>query len=275
MGRLNQKTITNKIAECLNTVRTMKPLVHNITNYVVMNSTANALLAIGAAPVMSHAESELEEMINIANALVINIGTLDDVWINSMKKAVNLAKHTNKPVVLDPVGAGATKLRTNTVIELLKKGKITVLKGNYGEISAVLGKEGKTRGVDTLEFSPTTAKKIVKKVSKKYGIISVITGPTDFISNGKVIIELNNGVSLLEKITGTGCMLASLIGAFVSVCDALYGTTAAVATMNIASEKAYEEAKLPGTFSVKLMDYLYKINERDIQERLHIKIITG
>jgi len=254
------KNITNS----LNLVREKKPLVQNITNFVVMNTTANTLLSIGASPVMSHAREELNDMISIVNSLVINIGTLDEYWINSMKEAIKIASNLNKPIVLDPVGAGATKLRTETSLELIKLGKISVIRGNFGEINALLGIHGKTKGVDTAMFSSEEAKDLAVKAAREFNAIVAVTGPVDYVSDGNILFKIENGVSLLEKVTGTGCMVTSLIGAFCAVEKPLYATLAALLTFNIVAEKAYEETQCPGSFHIKIYDWLYKIDQETI-----------
>ncbi|BAA30257.1 hydroxyethylthiazole kinase [Pyrococcus horikoshii] len=252
------------IIEALKRVRERRPLVHNITNFVVMNTTANALLALGASPVMAHAEEELEEMIRLADAVVINIGTLDSGWRRSMVKATEIANELGKPIVLDPVGAGATKFRTRVSLEILSRG-VDVLKGNFGEISALLGEEGKTRGVDSLEYGEEEAKKLTMNAAREFNTTVAVTGAVDYVSDGRRTFAVYNGHELLGRVTGTGCMVAALTGAFVAVTEPLKATTSALVTFGIAAEKAYEEAKYPGSFHVKLYDWLYRINENVIR----------
>ncbi|WP_022853776.1 hydroxyethylthiazole kinase [Thermodesulfatator atlanticus] len=247
-------------AKSLEKVREKRPLVQNITNFVVMNTTANALLAIGAAPVMAHAQNELEDMLKIADSLVINIGTLDDNWLNSMEKAVKLAKALGKNTVLDPVGAGATKLRTETSLKLIEYGDIAVLRGNFGEIAALLGEHGKTRGVDSAIYEEDKAKTLVLTAAKEFDTVVVITGPVDYVSDGKKSYAIYNGHEMLGRVTGTGCMVSALIGAFVAVEEPLKAAVSALVSFGIVAEKAYEEAKYLGSFHVKLYDWLYKID---------------
>ncbi|AEH45867.1 Hydroxyethylthiazole kinase [Thermodesulfatator indicus DSM 15286] len=262
------------IPKTLENLRKKRPLVQNITNLVVMNVTANALLAIGASPVMAHAEEELEDMLKIADALVINIGTLDRSWIASMEKAVKIATEFGKPIVLDPVGAGATKLRTQVALKLLEAGKISVLRGNLGEIAALLGEEGKTRGVDTSEYKEETAQVIAIKATKRFNLVVAVTGATDYVSDGKELYAIKNGVSLLGKVTGTGCMATSLIGAFCAVTEPLTATVSALTVFGVAAEKAYEEALYPGSFHVRLYDWLYRLNPDLLKEKMEVKALV-
>ncbi|USG99003.1 hydroxyethylthiazole kinase [Thermococcus argininiproducens] len=259
------------IIEALEKVREKRPLVHNITNYVVMNTTANALLAIGASPVMAHAIEELEEMVALANTLVINIGTLDEHKIYSMMKAVKTAKDLKKPVILDPVGAGATKLRTKTSLRILEAGEISVIRGNFGEIAALLGEHGKTRGVDSAVYDEQVAKKLARDASKEFNTVVAVTGPVDYVSDGEKVYAIENGTPLLGRVTGTGCMATAIIGAFLAVEDPLKATIAGLISFEIAAEKAFEDSPYPGTFHTKLYDWLYRIDGDLIMKRAKVK----
>ncbi|MFA4647475.1 hydroxyethylthiazole kinase [Pyrococcus kukulkanii] len=258
------------IGEALKLVREKRPLVHNITNFVVMNSTANALLAIGASPVMAHAQEELEEIIRIADSIVINIGTLDRFWIDSMVKATKVANDLDKPIVLDPVGAGATRLRTETALKILELG-VTVLRGNFGEVSALLGEHGKTRGVDSAEYSEEKAKELALKAAEEFSTVVAITGKVDYISDGKRVYAVYNGHEMLSRVTGTGCMVSAITGAFIAVVEPLVGAVSALATFGIAAEKAYEEAKAPGSFHIKLYDWLYLLRPEDADKLAKVR----
>lgn len=261
------------IAENLEKLRKKRPLVQNITNFVVMNTTANALLAIGASPVMAHAMDEIEDMLGIADSLVINIGTLDKHWIASMEKAVRVANEFGKPVILDPVGAGATKLRTGTALKLLEMGSISILRGNFGEIKALLGEHGKTRGVDSAAYDMEEAKGLALDASREFGTVVAVTGPIDYVSDGKSTYAVENGHEMLGRVTGTGCMVSSLMGAFVAVDEPLKAAISALAVFGIAAEKSYEEAKYPGSFHVKLYDWLYRIDGTLIREMAKVRRI--
>lgn len=263
------------VGEALEKLRKKRPLIHNITNYVVMNTTANALLAIGASPVMAHAIEELEEMVGLADALVINIGTLDEHKIYSMLKAVEVAKELRKPVILDPVGAGATKLRTKTSLKLLELGSISVVRGNFGEIAALLGEHGKTRGVDSAAYDENTAKTIAKEAAREFNTVVAVTGPVDYVGDGRRVYGVANGTPMLGRVTGTGCMVTSIIGAFLAVEEPLRATIAGLVTFEIAAEKAVEEAPYPGDFHIKLYDWLYRIDGEIIKERAKVREVES
>ncbi|PUA31562.1 MAG: hydroxyethylthiazole kinase [Zestosphaera tikiterensis] len=265
------------IAQALDKVRVRRPLVHNITNYVVMNTTANALLALGASPIMAHSPEELEDLIKVADAVVVNIGTLDDRWIYSMVKAVSLAKQYGKPLVLDPVGAGATKLRTSTAFTLLSVGGVKIVRGNFGEVSALLGVEGRTKGVEASTYDVKTAAELALETSKKFKVVTAVSGPTDFVSDGTEVYEvrLRNKSERLEgvigRVTGLGCIVTALIGAFAAVEDPLKAAVAGFATFKAVALKSSEEAAYPGTFHVKLYDWLYRVDEEVINEVVEVR----
>jgi len=262
------------IVENLELLRRKKPLVQNITNFVVMNTTANALLSIGASPVMAHAVEELEDMLKLADSLVINIGTLDSHWIKSMEEAAEIASKLQKPVVLDPVGAGATRLRTETALRILSKGKITVLRGNYSEIASLLGEDIRTRGVDSSTYSKDNAMRVAMEAAKKFGVVASVTGPIDFVSDGKRLFAIENGHPMLGRVTGTGCIASALTGAFIAVGSPLEGSVSALVTFGVAAEMAYKESTGPGTFHVKLYDWLYRIDSEVLQKKAKVKEIV-
>lgn len=259
------------LAEALERVREKRPLVHNITNFVVMNTTANALLALGASPVMAHAEEELEEMIRIADSVVINIGTLDRHWVSSMKKAVRIAGDLGKPLVLDPVGAGATAFRTKTALKLLESGNVSILRGNFGEISALLGSHGKTRGVDSSVYDREAAKRLAFRAAQEFNLTAAVTGETDYVSDGGAVYAVENGTPLLGRVTGTGCMVTAITGAFAAVESPLRAALSALVVFGVAAEKACEEAAYPGSFHVRLYDWLYRVDVRLVKERMKVK----
>lgn len=261
---IDKKTFIND----LKTLRENGPLIHNITNYVVMNSTANALLSIGASPVMAHASEEMEEMVSIASALVLNIGTLSEKWIEAMHLAGKAAKRKGKPVILDPVGAGATSLRTNATKSIIETIKPQVVRGNASEILAIAQAEMATKGVDSTA-SAEEAVEVAKNLAKQTGSVISISGKTDYITDGKTTHEVTHGHKLMGNITGTGCMASALTGAFAAINENyLIAATEAMLAMGIAGEMASEEADAPGTFQVKFLDALYKINEEEIDKRM-------
>jgi len=261
---IDHKTVSTDLEK----LRAQAPLIHNITNYVVMNPTANALLSIGASPVMAHAKEEMEEMVSIASALVINIGTLSKKWIEAMHIAGKTAKNKGKPIILDPVGAGATSLRTNTTAELIESSNPTIIRGNASEILAVANAEMSTKGVDSTAAA-NEAVEVAKELAKKTKAIVSISGKIDYVTDGDTIHEITNGHPLMGKITGTGCTASALTAAFASVNpDYLTAAAEAMIIMGIAGEMAGEEAEAPGSFQGKFLDALYKINSEDIKNRI-------
>ncbi len=257
----------DRIAEDLEKIREIKPLVHHLTNYVVMNETANATLAIGALPVMAHAQDEVEEMVNLAGALVLNIGTLEPYWIESMILAGKKANKLGVPVVLDPVGAGATRLRTEAAKRILNEIKVSVVRGNAGEISVLSGFGGKVKGVES-EEAGGEVKEVAKKLSSKYGLVTAITGKVDVVTDGNRGYQVENGHEMLSRITGTGCMATTLIGSFLGVeKDYLLAAVGGLVAFGIAGEKAAKgnEGK-PGSFQVALFDALANLSFDDIKK---------
>ena len=199
----HMKVSASSIWSSVKEIRENSPVIHNITNYVVMNNSANALLAIGASPVMAHAEEEVEEMVNIAGALVINIGTLSSHWIRAMFLAVEQAKKMNIPVILDPVGAGATSYRTSTAKELIKKVPPAIIRGNASEIIALMEEDAKTKGVESMASSHS-AVDIARKLNKTCGSVVCVSGETDYIIYGDDVTKVMNGHPMMTKVTGMG-----------------------------------------------------------------------
>jgi hydroxyethylthiazole kinase len=263
-----QKEVKNweaLISENLNKVRTQHPLVHNITNFVVMNSSANILLAQGAMPVMAHAINEVEHMVSLANALVLNIGTLTDEWVEAMIKAGRMANEKSIPVVLDPVGAGATPLRTEKAKEILREVQITVLRGNASEINALAVSGGKTRGVDSVHRADEVLGGALSLI-EKYHLTIGISGKTDIITGGNKVIKIDNGSPLMQNVTGTGCGLSATVGAFLGVEEnPLIATASAFGFYNIAGEIAEKHSTGPGSFSMAFLDALAQISDKDLE----------
>jgi hydroxyethylthiazole kinase len=258
---INPSSIWNDVE----TIRKKSPLVHNITNYVVMNNTANALLALGASPVMAHAEPEVTDMAGIAGALVINIGTLSDPWIRAMFMAAARAKELNTPIVLDPVGVGATTYRTQTARELMHAAAPTIIRGNGSEIMALCEQDVATKGVDTTTAS-NLAIDSAMALSRELGSVVCITGETDYIVSGESLISVKNGHHMMPRVTGLGCTATALCGAFAAVNpDPALAAAHAMAVMGIAGEMAAETAKGPASLQVNFIDALYQLSEIDIQ----------
>ena len=252
-------------------VKQKSPLVHNITNYVVMNNTANALLAAGASPIMSHAKSEIREMINIADSVVINIGTLDEYWSESMLMAAEMADAIHKPWILDPVGAGATSFRDQILHQLLQY-RPTVIRGNASEIIALAKiNTTVTKGVDSTAES-NEAIDAAQILVNQYNTIVCISGETDIILSPNQTFFIKNGHPLMTKVTGLGCSATALAGAFIGAAeDKTLGTAAAMALLGISGELAVQESRGPGSLQVNLIDKLYNITEEEFIRHLKIE----
>jgi hydroxyethylthiazole kinase len=265
------KITAENIYRSIELIHSKSPVIHNITNYVVMNNTANALLAIGASPVMAHALDEVEEMVSIASALVINIGTLSEHWIKSMFKAAHQARTKGIPVILDPVGAGATSYRTKTARDLMAAEPPTIIRGNASEIMALYDENSKTKGVDSAASSDQ-AIDIAKRLSETYQCVVCISGETDYIVDQKKILKMKNGHIMMSRVTGLGCTASALCGAFAAVEKNSFKATAeAMAVMGIAGELAAGISAGPGSMQMHFLDYLYRISKDDIVRRLNIE----
>ncbi len=260
--------IIKSIVEDLNKIRLNKPLIHNITNFVVMQQTANALLALGASPIMAHAEEELEDLSKIINALVINIGTLNANWINSMKIAMQFAKQCNKPIIFDPVGVGATTYRTQTAKSLLTEINPTVIRGNASEIMALADAKASTQGVDSIH-STEQAISSAKVLANRYNCVVVVSGQRDYIVDTEKVIFVDNGVAMMAKVTGMGCTATAILAAFCAVQDdAFKASQYAMSIMGISGELASKNTSAPGSFQTSFTDALSEISAQDIGQRL-------
>ncbi|TMU85117.1 hydroxyethylthiazole kinase [Bacillus sp. BHET2] len=251
--------------ELVQVVREKNPLVHNITNVVVTNFTANGLLAIGASPVMAYAKEEVGDMAKLAGALVLNIGTLSTEIIESMIIAGKAANEKGIPVVLDPVGAGATVFRTDMARKILSEVNISILRGNAAEVANVAGEQWAIKGVDGGSGGRDTVE-LAQNVAGQFDCTVVITGKTDVISKRQVTYKVANGHPILTKVTGTGCLLSSVIGAFAAIEeDPLKACVTAVAVYGIAAEKAASvtSEKGPGSFQIEFIDQLSTICKED------------
>jgi hydroxyethylthiazole kinase len=251
-------------AELLVRLRTRKPLLHHITNMVVMNDTANVTLHIGGLPVMSHAKEEVAEMVSAAGALVLNLGTLTPELVESMLAAGRRANELGIPIILDPVGAGATSLRTESSLRLLKELHIAIVRGNSGEVGALTGLGGVVKGVESVKDvgDPVIA---TKALANRYGLTAVITGARDFISDGRRVTAVDNKHPMLKTFTGTGCMATTMVAAFAAVeRDYVLSATAGLTCFGLAAELAAPMARVPGSFKVMLFDSLYNLTAEQI-----------
>lgn len=250
-------------------LRAESPLVHNIANFVAMDLAANVLLAVGASPVMAHAREEVADMVAIAGALTINIGTLDPDWVEAMHLAIDRARKLEKPWILDPVGAGATPYR-NEVLKALVKKKPSVVRGNGSEILALMGKSA-ARGVDSANAS-VEALDAARDLAKKTGGVVAVTGAVDYVTDGTQLAAVDNGHAMMGRVTATGCALTALVGACVAVTgEAFEGTLHALAIYGVAGELAARDADGPGSFRVRFLDRLAGLDKASLLGRLRLQ----
>jgi len=270
---MDEKAFSKKTVEILNKIRRQKPLIHHITNFVVMNSTANVTLAIGASPIMAQAHEEMETISAFSNALNLNIGTLNPYWVDSMLIAGKAAGQRGIPIILDPVGSGATPLRTSAAKKILSELPVTVVRGNASEVMSLFANEEeiKIRGVDSLETvdAVRNGAKILAKALKK---VIAITGEVDFITDGTNDIEVHNGHPMFGMVTGTGCAATTAIACFCAVeKDQLAATACALGYYGLAGEEAAHVSNGPGSFQMALYDALYNMTEETMMAKLKIK----
>ncbi len=261
----------------LQAVRRQAPLVHNITNFVVMNYSANALLAVGASPVMAHAKEEVQDMVGIAQALVLNIGTLEPDWIEAMQLALRAARARGVPVVLDPVGAGATPYRNAAIAELLRSGAPSVVRGNASEVMSVAGLAAATRGVDSAAASGE-ALDAARALARDLQSVVCISGADDHVVDaGGRWATLSNGHPWMTKVTGVGCSASALVGAFAAVqADHWRATVAAMAVLGVVGEMAAERTQAAGggvgRLQIELLDGLQVLDEASFAARLKLRV---
>ena len=273
------------LGKYLQNVREKSPLIHNITNYVTVNDCANILLACGASPIMSDDCGEVEEITSICGGLNINIGTLNKDTIPAMFLAGKKANELGHSVILDPVGAGASALRTETAKKLLDELKFTVIRGNISEIKTLAAGSGSTKGVDADVADAVTEKTLesvvafAKEFSKKTGAVIAITGATDIVANAERAFVITNGHPMMARITGSGCMLTALTAAYITANpeNALEATAAAVCAMGLCGEKAYESTARHhdgnSSFRNYLIDKVYRLDEEELNKGAKYKIV--
>lgn len=267
------KDAVEQIATDLGKIKEEKPLVHHITNFVVMNETANATLCLGALPVMAHANEEVSEMVQAAGALALNIGTLTPELVDSMVIAGKRANELNVPIVLDPVGAGATTLRTEASRRLIEEPKIDIIRGNSAEVSILAGRGGEIKGVEAVG-DKGSIEQIAKEFASEKENVVAITGKEDVVSDGRRTAIIKNGDFMLSTITGTGCMATTTIAAFAATEeDRFLAAAGGLVVFGLAGEKAAAVAKgRPGTFHVALYDALATLTPEDIVSGAKIEI---
>lgn len=285
----NETTILSKIEENLKNIREKNALTHCITNSVTINDCANAVLAIGGSPFMAEDAEELEEVVTIADVLVINIGKLSKNQIESMKISAKTANATNTPIILDPVGVGVTQLRNRTTLDLIENYDITAIRGNISEIKAiaklvgVLDESNTAKGVDVniddiiTEENLKVNGDVICELANKLNTVILASGPIDILSDGKTTVAIDNGDDMMPLITGSGCMLSSIVGSCIGGSNPFDGSLVAILAMNIAGEKARAKVEQKnegtGSFRAYLIDYLYKTDSETLINESNIKIL--
>jgi len=251
------------VAELLRRLRTEPPLVHCITNYVGMDLSANALLAVGASPAMVHAREEAAEFAGLASALLVNIGTPSPPWVEAMHAAAAAARDHGRPVVLDPVAAGATAYRREVSRELLDQG-VDIVRGNASEIRALTGAYGGGRGVDSTD-PVEAALEPARELARASGAVVAATGARDLVTDGARVVEVRGGHELMTRVTALGCALSGLVAAFAAIADDRFdGVVAALAIMKAAGLRAGNAAG-PASFRTQLLDALYRLEPRAVE----------
>lgn len=271
----------SELGACLDAVREQSPLVHCITNYVTVNDCANALLAIGASPIMSDEPDDVEDITSICQGLDLNIGTLNRRSIEAMGRAGARAAQLDHAIVLDPVGAGASHLRTDTARQLLEGCHPTLVRGNMSEVRALGGASSSTRGVDASAADVATRENLhesagfVARLAQAWGCTVAVTGAIDIVSDGSRTCAITNGVPMMGRITGTGCMLSALLPAFLAAgADAFLATVAGVATMGVCGQEARSRmtgADGTGSFRTYLIDALSTVTGAELADAARVE----
>ena len=285
----NKEKLLNNLDKNLNILHEKNPLTHCITNFVTVNDCANAVLAIGGSPFMAEDAKELKEVVTIADVLVINIGKLSHEQIESMHISSKTANETNTPIVLDPVGVGVTQLRNETTLDLINNYDIAAIRGNISEIKAIakliglIDENNAAKGVDVniddiiTEDNLKANGELIAKTAEKLNTTILASGPIDILSDGKTTIAIDNGDDMMPRITGSGCMLSSIVGSCVGAINPLEGSLLAILAMNLAGEKARakveEREEGTGSFRAYLIDYLYRTNSESLINESNIKIL--
>lgn len=285
----NKEELLQKIPELLNEVKSKNPLTHCITNFVTVNDCANAVLAIGASPIMSEDIEEVAEVVSIADALVINIGKLSHEQVEAMKISSAQANKINTPVILDPVGVGISQLRNKVTLELIENYKLAAIRGNITEIktiaklTGIISESNTAKGVDVSESDIITQDNlnenadVISKLAAKLDTVILASGPIDILSDGETTIAIDNGDEMMPYITGSGCMLSSIVGSCIGATNPLEGTMLAALLMTIAGEKARSKVDSEntgtGSFRAYLIDYLYKLDGQTLINKSNIEIL--
>ncbi|WP_405264471.1 hydroxyethylthiazole kinase [Methanobrevibacter sp.] len=284
-----EKELLNKIDSNLKSIKEKNALTHCITNSVTINDCANAVLAIGGSPFMAEDAEELEEVVTIADVLVINIGKLSKNQIESMNISAQTANKTNTPIILDPVGVGVTELRNKTTMNLIENYDITAIRGNISEIKAiakltgVLKESNTAKGVDVniddiiTEENLKANGDLICELAKKLNTVILASGPLDILSDGETTVVIDNGDDMMPLITGSGCMLSSIVGSCIGGSNPFEGSLVAILAMNIAGEKARAKVDAndegTGSFRAYLIDYLFKTDSETLINEANIRIL--
>jgi hydroxyethylthiazole kinase len=285
----DESDLLKKIDKTLKDIREKNALTHCITNSVTINDCANAVLAIGGSPFMAEDAEELEEVVTIADVLVINIGKLSKEQIESMHISSKTANKTNTPIILDPVGVGVTELRNKTTMDLINDYDIAAIRGNITEIKAiaklagVLDESNTAKGVDVniddiiTEENLKDNGELICELASKLNTTILASGPIDILSDGNLTVAIDNGDDMMPLITGSGCMLSSIVGSCIGGSNPFDGSLVAILAMNIAGERARakvdEKDEGTGSFRTYLIDYLYKTDSETLTEKANIKIL--
>lgn len=286
---INKKDLIEKIDETLNNIKSKPPLTHCITNFVTVNDCANAVLAIGGSPIMADDANEMEEVVSIADALVINIGKLSKDQIAAIMAASKIANKTNTPIILDPVGVGVSDLRNNTALKIINNYNVSAIRGNITEIKTIakllgiIDENNTAKGVDVCADDIITKDnlnenaKIISDLAEKLNTVILASGSIDILSDGITTLAIDNGDEMMPLITGSGCMLSSIVGTCIGGSTPFEGTLLAILAMNIAGEKARaktdEKDEGTGSFRAYLIDYLYKTDSETLIKQANIEII--
>jgi hydroxyethylthiazole kinase len=261
----------DRAARNLASIRKNRPLIHSITNLVAMNYTANALLAMGAAPIMAHDRNEVAEIVSTAAALVLNLGTLSEAWLDSMLTAGQKASQCGIPIILDPVGAGASALRTAAALRILRRTDVSVIRGNASEILSLSDDPGRSRGVDTAHAVEDAAEAALK-IATGLNATLAVTGSVDMVTDGKRVVRIHNGHPMMTYVTGLGCAASATIAAFAAVDrDPFSAAVGALAYVGICGEIAAHSASAPGSFAVQFLDALFAMTPETLKNRCHIE----
>jgi len=257
----------------LEEVRTHKPLIHHLTNWVTINDCANIVKSFGASPVMAHAREEVADMAGIASALVLNIGTITSEFAESMKLAARAANRTEIPVVLDVCGAGATKFRDDKCYQILDETRVEIIKGNASEIARIAGQDVRTRGVDAAAVE-ASLQDIALELAESRNCTVVITGREDIVADQARVFQVKNGHTMMASLVGTGCMAASVIGTFAAVEeDSVTASVGGLVCYEVAAEMAAQGAKGPGTFREMLFDAAFRLDAASVDSMQRIERI--